>query len=209
MKRRKLLKPKLIFYLVVALLLIVLGAIVANRCSSKNEKQGEALTVKKEEIKRMVRLTSMHLVRETELKAEVENTNIFAIGTYNIYIDFDIEEMPMTVVGDTLYTSLPVEKVRILEVPGEGFKVIDMWGKNFMGRLMGPKLSATDENKLRTQMMIKLQRKIYNDGTIRRARSEAMDRLTELLSLAPGTVIITDPTPDGDPHMVTMESYLK
>lgn len=210
MKIRFLPKPvRRVMALVLLLLILLLSAYLIRIAfgGRADSERHDILGARATELRQMVRLSSMKIYKEADLKAQVDGINVFAIGTYNIFIDFNVEAMKVQTHGDTLYAELPPETVRVLEVQGKGFRVVDSWSNNILKRISGTTLSAQQENQLRQQLAGRLLGEMYSQGIVKRARANALHTLTELFSLVPGTVIIIDPSPDGANAQYLRKSY--
>lgn len=192
-------KKKQIITLAVVIVAAVIGILLL--WPTKREKEPEIYLSVATELREIVRLTTMEGERVVPIKYSNKGIGAFGIGHYRIRISFDIEQMQQMIQGDTIYLVLPDPEVQILEHEEYGFTIYDVWGENIATRLMGPKLSVTDENEMKRRAMNQLKRDIQNDGSIERAKTEAIELLHKLFDMIPGTVIILD-----DPSMAPQEA---
>lgn len=92
---------------------------------------------------------------------------------------------------------LPPEKVEILEsTDKDSYIVIDTWNDRFMG---SGSFTTAEENKIKEKVKQNAIKSIYRKGYVKRARAEAAENLTAMLSaLTSKPVVVTDPTPEGN-----------
>lgn len=150
------------------------------------------------DISPMVRLCALDIYEDVPVKASIGTRHMFARATLNSSITFDLENIDLREQGDTIFVTLPREIVEIHESTDPGsYLVIDTWND----RLFGPEhFTTSEENAIKSKVRDNFRRKIYRKGYVRRARAEAVDNLTSMLSGLTGkTVIVTDPTPEGTP----------
>lgn len=151
------------------------------------------------DISPMVRLCSVDIYEDIPIKATIGPRHIFARATVNGSITFDLENLRMREQGDTITVTLPREIVEIHEsTEPESYQVIDTWNDSFFG---SDKITTAEENKIKAKVRENFRRKVYAKGYVKRARAEAVANLTSMLSGLTGkTVIVSDPTPDGNYH---------
>ena len=149
------------------------------------------------DISPMVRLCSVDIYEDVPIKASIGSRHMFARATVNGSITFDLEGLQMQEQGDTLLVTLPREIVEIYESTEPGaYKVIDTWNDSFFGT---DNITTEEENKIKAKVRDNFRRKVYAKGYVKRARAEAASNLTGMLSGLTGkTVIVNDPTPDGN-----------
>lgn len=151
------------------------------------------------DISPMVRLCSVDIYEDIPIKASIGPRHMFARATVNGSITFDLEDLHIREQGDTITVTLPREIVEIHESTEPGsYLVIDTWNDNIFG---SDNISTTEENKIKAKVRENFRRKVYAKGYVKRARAEATANLTAMLSGLTGkTVVVNDPTPDGNLH---------
>lgn len=144
----------------------------------------------------MLRLCSVEIYDDVPVKGNLGSKHIFAKTTLNGSISFDLENIQMTESGDTLNIILPKEIVDVYESTDPGsYRVIDTWNDSFMG---SSNFTNAEENSIKAKVRENYVKNIYKKGYVERARKEAVDNLTTLLTGLTGkTVIVNDPTPKG------------
>ncbi len=144
----------------------------------------------------MIRLFSVEIYDDVPVKGNLGSKHIFAKTTLNGSISFDLENIQMTESGDTLNIILPKEIVDVYESTDPGsYRVIDTWNDSYFG---SSNFSNSEENSIKAKARENYVKEIYKKGYVERARMEAVDNLTTLLTGLTGkTVIVNDPTPKG------------
>lgn len=176
----------------IIILIIATALAVVWLWPSKPAKQPEIYLSVASELKEIVRLTTLEGERVVPIKYLDDGIGAFGIGHYRVRISFDIEQMPQMVHHDTLYVVLPEPEVQILEHDEFGFTVYDVWGDNIATRLIGAHLSTAAENEMKRRAMAQLRRELQSDGSIVRAKSQAIESLHKLFGIIPGMVVILD-----------------
>lgn len=192
-------KTKKIFPIIAAATLLG-GILLIVSLNRKSSRQSGDLTVDGamvKEVESMVRLCSMDIYEETPVKATIGNRHLFGRITLKGSITFDLERIVLKMSGDTLRVQLPPEKVEILEsTDKDSYIVIDTWNDRFMG---SGSFTTAEENKIKEKVKQNAIKSIYRKGYVKRARAEAAENLTAMLSaLTSKPVVVTDPTPDGN-----------
>lgn len=192
-------KTKKIFPIIAAAILLG-GILLIVSLNRKSSQQSGDLTVDGamvKEVESMVRLCSMDIYEETPVKATIGNRHLFGRITLKGSITFDLERIALKMSGDTLRVQLPPEKVEILEsTDKDSYIVIDTWNDRFMG---SGSFTTAEENKIKEKVKQNAIKSIYRKGYVKRARAEAAENLTAMLSaLTSKPVVVTDPTPDGN-----------
>lgn len=192
-------KTKKIFPIIAAAILLG-GILLIVSLNRKSSRQSGDLTVDGamvKEVESMVRLCSMDIYEETPVKATIGNRHLFGRITLKGSITFDLERIALKMSGDTLRVQLPPEKVEILEsTDKDSYIVIDTWNDRFMG---SGSFTTAEENKIKEKVKQNAIKSIYRKGYVKRARAEAAENLTAMLSaLTSKPVVVTDPTPDGN-----------
>lgn len=192
-------KTKKIFPIIAAAILLG-GILLIVSLNRKSSQQSGDLTIDGaivKEVESMVRLCSMDIYEETPVKATIGNRHLFGRITLKGSITFDLERIVLKMSGDTLRVQLPPEKVEILEsTDKDSYIVIDTWNDRFMG---SGSFTTAEENKIKEKVKQNAIKSIYRKGYVKRARAEAAENLTAMLSaLTSKPVVVTDPTPDGN-----------
>lgn len=192
-------KTKKIFPIIAAAILLG-GILLIVSLNRKSSRQSGDLTIDGaivKEVESMVRLCSMDIYEETPVKATIGNRHLFGRITLKGSITFDLERIALKMSGDTLRVQLPPEKVEILEsTDKDSYIVIDTWNDRFMG---SGSFTTAEENKIKEKVKQNAIKSIYRKGYVKRARAEAAENLTAMLSaLTSKPVVVTDPTPDGN-----------
>ena len=186
---------KRILYIILAILLIV-GTVLLWRSCSKSQSEDysdvvtHAMTVRS--IEEILKLSTGELYQEIPMVDTIDGMVIAYVIQARTYIDFDIEQLPTQVVGDTLYVQLPPEEVTPHEL---GYQVVDVHAlrQGFFKKT----LSAEQENRAKRRIPQRLIDEAYRSGYIRNARQQAREELARFLSVTHPTVIVVDRYPDG------------
>lgn len=186
---------KRILYIILAILLIV-GTVLLWRSCSKSQSEDysdvvtHAMTVRS--IEEVLKLSTGELYQEIPMVDTIDGMVIAYVIQARTYIDFDIEQLPTQVVGDTLYVQLPPEEVSPHEL---GYQVVDVHAlrQGFFKKT----LSAEQENRAKRRIPQRLIDEVYRSGYIRNARQQAREELARFLSVTHPTVIVVDRYPDG------------
>lgn len=186
---------KRILYIILAILLIV-GTVLLWRSCSKSQSEDysdvvtHAMTVRS--IEEVLKLSTGELYQEIPMVDTIDGMVIAYVIQVRTYIDFDIEQLPTQVVGDTLYVQLPPEEVTPHEL---GYQVVDVHAlrQGFFKKT----LSAEQENRAKRRIPQRLIDEVYRSGYIRNARQQAREELARFLSVTHPTVIVVDRYPDG------------
>lgn len=192
-------KTKKIFPIIAAAILLG-GILLIVSLNRKSSQQSGDITIDGamvKEVESMVRLCSMDIYEETPVKATIGNRHLFGRITIKGSITFDLERIVLKMSGDTLRVQLPPEKVEILEsTDKDSYIVIDTWNDRFMG---SGSFTTAEENKIKEKVKQNAIKSIYRKGYVKRARAEAAENLTAMLSaLTSKPVVVTDPIPEGN-----------
>lgn len=155
------------------------------------------------DVKDMVRLCSMEIYDDVPVKGHVGPRHLFAKMQLRGTVNFDLEKITADLTADTVRVTLPPEEVEVLEsTDDDAYVVIDTWNDNFLG---SDHFTTAEENTMKAKVRAGWVRRIYANGTIARARAEAVANLSAMLSgILHKPVIVTDPTPRGTlPHAKT------
>lgn len=132
------------------------------------------------EVQQMVRLCSMEIYEEMPVSDSIDTRHLFARQLQQGSVSFDVENLDITSRGDTLVVVLPKETVELRESTRPGsWKVIDRWNTRTFGSAA---ITNAEENAMKARARDKAIRRLYDNGTIARARSEAATSLQSMLS---------------------------
>lgn len=188
---------KIIFLII----LVVAGAIAYLCYRWYDSPEASDITIesaKITDVKPLLRLCTVEIYDEVPIKAAIGPRHIFAKTSLNGSISFDLENISYDETPDTIRMILPREIIDIYESTDPGaYKVYDRWNDNLFG---SSHFTATEENKIKMKVRDNYRKSIYRRGLVKRARKEATDALTDMLSSITGkTVIVTDTVPEGLP----------
>ena len=181
------------------LLLVIVAAACALGVWWYVSPEASHVTVHKAAIKDitpMVRLCALDIYEDVPVRGQIGDKHIFARAVVNGSVTFDLEKMKTEERGDTLLVTLPPERVEVYESTEPGsYVVIDTWSDSFFG---SSTFTTAEENAVKEKARRDFRAKVYDKGYVRRARSEAVTNLTQMLSGLTGkTVIVSDPSPEG------------
>ncbi len=159
----------------------------------------EVLPSKPGDVKEMARLCSMEIYNEVSVLDTVNYKVIFAVQKQSGSITFDMENLQIDESGDTVRIVLPREIVEVYEANEKNaWEVIDTKAIGPMAFIRSNKVTAAEENRVKSKLKAKAIKRLYANGTIRQARKDAVDNLTRLMEgVYRKPVIVTDPTPNG------------
>lgn len=151
------------------------------------------------DVKAMAQLCTVDITEDVPVKGSVGPRHIFARQTINGSISFDLDNLTMEEIGDSVIkVTLPPEIVEIYEsTEPNSYVVIDQWTDDFFD---SPNLTTAQENAIKSKVRDNFRKKIYAKGYVKRARAEAVVNLTSMLGAMTGKqVTVTDPSPAGYP----------
>lgn len=175
-------------------LLIIIGYTTYSRL---NQPAIRTLPAKIEEIREAVKLSTLDITTEEVFKDTVNIKGVVSRARARVYIHFDIEELPITELGDTLVIQLPPEIIDVYESTSGGFQVLDVWNLQFPDEPVDTPLSNTEENIIKRKIKQRIADQMYEKGYVKRARENAIHSLAILFSKFRDNVIIVDNHPDG------------
>lgn len=184
----------LIIICILLILLIVLVYAIYNRF---NRPAINTLPAKIEEIKQAVKLSTLDITMEDIFKDTVNVKGVVSRIKANVYIRFDIENIPMTEQGDTLIIQLPPEIIEIYESTKNSSQILDVWNLQFPDEPVETPLSTAEENTIKRRYKQRIENQMYEKGYVKRARENALESLAVLFSRFRDQVIIVDEHPDG------------
>lgn len=161
----------------------------------------EVLPSKPGDVKEMARLCSMEIYNEVSVLDTVNSKIIFAVQKQSGSISFDMENLRIDDSGDTVRIVLPREIVEIYESNEKNaWEVIDTKAIGPMAFLRSNKFTTEEENRVKSKIKAKAIRRLYSNGTVSKARKDAVENLTRLMEgVYRKPVIVTDTTPNGTP----------
>ena len=161
----------------------------------------EVLPSRPGDVKEMVRLCSMEIYNEVPVLDTVNAKVIFAVQKQNGSISFDVENLKVDETSDTIMIQLPREIVEVYEsTEKDSWQVIDTKAIGPMAILRSDKLTLEEENRVKAKLKSKAIKRLYANGSVRKARKDAVENLTRLMeAFYRRPVIVTDPTPAGNP----------
>lgn len=134
------------------------------------------------EVKTMVRLCSMDIYREVPVVDTINNKVIVAVQKQQGSISFDIEDLTIDAEGDTVRLTLPKEIVEIREsTEDNSWQVIDTKNIGFLGAIRNNHITDREENRVKAKLKRNAVKSLYEDGTVRHARTEAAKNLETML----------------------------
>lgn len=144
----------------------------------------------------MLRLCSVEIYDEIPVKGQIGSRHLVAKASMKGSISFDLDSVQMTESADTLLLTLPREIVEVFEsTEPDSYVVIDNWSDDLFG---SGNFTTAEENSIKKRAKDTYRAGIYKRGLVKRARKEASDNLSAMLSAMTGkTVIVTDPQPEG------------
>lgn len=190
---RRLLKWILKWGIILVVVLVLVLLVVNHLTPPEQRNNNEIYPSVVRDIKELLRVTTLEGDRTVPVTLEENGVGAFAIGSYKVRISYDVEQLETYQMGDTLLVRLPQEEIKILENDQVGFRVIDVWGTTLWKRLSGPQLSLEQENRMRTMAADQLRKELARDGSVQKARTQAIHAVSDMLSLVPGTVLVLEP----------------
>lgn len=165
-----------------------------------NANKEEKITVDEgriNEVKTMVQLCTMVIYKEVPVLDTINNKVIAAIQKQQGSISFDIENLQIDTEGDTVKLTLPREIVEIREsTEDNSWQVIDTKNIGFLGAIRNDRLTDREENRVKAKLKRNSINKLYKDGTVRHARSEAAKNLQIMLErIYRKPVVVIDSNP--------------
>lgn len=187
-------------YLIILIVGIGIAWVAFDRMNNEERTPAGILPAQIAEIKPMIELCSVELIRELPIRARVGHRHIFARMLVNGKISFDIDSLELSRRNDTLVVILPPEKITLYESTApDSYKVFDTWRDSFWS---SKQLNADEENEIKRKAIEQTKLALYNSGEVRRARKEATFNLASLLfTLFNHPVKVIDRTPNGFPQL--------
>lgn len=189
----KSIKPKFLAYAVIALLIIIAVIYFANH---ETKKSYEVSAGRVHTIENMVQLCTVDLYNEIPVRDTVNNKEIFAIQKQRGSVSFDMEKLDVNSDGDTIKIMLPAEVVDLYEATDDNsWQVVDTKG---LGLFKSDRLTAEEDNIVKSRIKERAKKLLYTNGTIERARAEGVRNLQTLMEkVYQKPVVVNDTTPKG------------
>ncbi len=148
------------------------------------------------DLRGVMELCSVEIVEDFPIKARIGKKHIFAKMRVNAAILFDADSIAASLRNDTLFLTLPPERIRVTESDAPGaYEVIDTWNENFLG---SSNMTTAEENRVKTAAAKSFLRTVYGRGDVRRARAEAAKTIARVAGSVAGVpVVVSDPRPEG------------
>ena len=145
-------------------------------------------------VKSMLRLCSLEFYDEVPVRGSVGSRHIFARTTLTGSVGFDLDSLECRMEGDTLVVVLPPEVVEIREAAEpDAYRVFDTWNDHLLGSSV---FTTAEENAIKAKVIEGYRRRVYARGYVDRARREAAESLSGMLTaLTGGPVRVSDPGP--------------
>lgn len=151
------------------------------------------------DVKTMAQLCTIDLYNEVPVLDTINNKVLFAVQKQRGSVSFDLENMQVNTDGDTVKIVLSPEIVEINEATEDNsWQVIDSKNLSLKGYnpLASNKLTDEEENQIKKKIKTNSKKILYHNGTIERARAEAVKNLQTLMTkVYRKPVVVTDPTP--------------
>lgn len=159
----------------IAVLAVAAGAVVLYSRFTSRKSNIEVEKVRVNEVTAMVQLCTMDIYNEVPVLDTINSKVIFAVQKQRGSISFDIENLDIDASGDTVRIVLPPEIVQLREATDDNsWQVIDTKYTGVLGRLRAPRISVNEENRIKAKLQRNSIRRLYADGTVAHARTEAV-----------------------------------
>lgn len=196
---KKFIIAKISLIAAVACLLVAAGVYVVHKVkTSKPEKTYEVAEGKVTDLRQLAEICTVEIYSEVPVLDTVNQKVLFGIQKQRGSVSFDLERLRIDSDGDTVRVVLSPEIVELYEsTDPHSWEVVDTKSLQLLG---SGRLTAEEDNLVKSHIKAKSIRELYRNGTIRRARAEACMNLESLYSkIYRKPVSVTDPTPDGTP----------
>lgn len=190
---------KLYRYIILAVLLIVAGVALWFAFSKKPQPVIEISEGRVASLESMVQLCAVEVYNEVPVLDTINNKVIFAVQKQRGSVSFDIENFEADAEGDTVRFVLPREIVEVYESTDDNsWEVIDTKPIGKLAFLKSGKLSDQEENAVKKRLQSRAVNLLYSNGTVARARKEAVVNLRRLMEkVYRKPVVVVDTIPQG------------
>ncbi len=186
------------FLILVGIVVIAVGGLGTWYATSPEAKNFMVYGIRTVKVEELVRLCSVEIYEDYALKDSVDGRHLFARMLVRGSISFDVEHLNVTTEGDSVVVVLPSEIVEIYEATDDdAYELIDRWDSN---NREAP-ISNAEENAMKLRAKERIVSRLYENGTVRRARLEASETLASLMrKVYRKPVRVIDPAPYGTPE---------
>ncbi len=186
------------FLILVGIVVIAVGGLGTWYATSPEAKNFMVYGIRTVKVEELVRLCSVEIYEDYALKDSVDDRHLFARMLVRGSISFDVEHLNVTTEGDSVVVVLPLEIVEIYEATDDdAYELIDRWDSN---NREAP-ISNAEENAMKLRAKERIESRLYENGTVRRARLEASETLASLMrKVYRKPVRVIDPAPYGTPE---------
>ena len=148
-------------------------------------------------VETMAQLCAIDIYSEVPVLDTINDKVIFAIQKQRGSVTFDLDNMEIDTGGDTIRVTLPKERIDLYEsTDPDSWEVIDTKAIGPLALIRSDKFTLEEENAVKSRIRRKSIDYLYDNGTIRRARSEAADNIRSFLSRIYGRpAVVTDTIP--------------
>ncbi len=194
---KKFIIAKIAIIAAVACLLVAAGVYMVHKVKTADpEKTYEVAEGKVADLRQLAEICTVDIYSEVPVLDTVNQKVLFGIQKQRGSVSFDLEKLQVNADGDTVRVVLSPEIVELYEsTDSNSWEVVDTKSLRLLGN---GRLTAEEDNLVKSHIRAKSIRELYRNGTIRRARAEACTNLQSLYSrIYRRPVVVTDPTPGG------------
>lgn len=194
---KKFIIAKIAVIIAVVCCVVALGVYIVNRAKSANPgKTYEVAEGKVADVKQLAELCTVEIYSEVPVLDTINDKVLFGVQKQRGSVSFDLEKLQVDAQGDTVFVTLSPEIIRLEEATdSNSWEVIDTKSLKLM---RSGRLTAEEDNMVKSHIKSKSVRELYKNGTVKRARTEACENLRALYSsIYKKPVVVTDPTPNG------------
>lgn len=194
---KKFIIAKIAVIIAVVCCVVALGVYIVNRVKSANpDKTYEVAEGKVADVKQLAELCTVEIYSEVPVLDTINDKVLFGVQKQRGSVSFDLEKLQVDAQGDTVFVTLSPEIIRLEEATdSNSWEVIDTKSLKLM---RSGRLTAEEDNMVKSHIKSKSVRELYKNGTVKRARTEACANLRALYSrIYKKPVVVTDPTPNG------------
>lgn len=147
-----------------------------------NHPEIETLPAVSADPEELARMCAVEIYREMPVLDTLDNKVIFAIQKQTGSISFDFDNLYIDVSGDTVQILLPKEIIDLRESTEPGsWQVIDTKAIGVLGIFRSDKFTLEEENTIKRRIRRKSIDRLYQNGTVSKARKQAAENLRRLL----------------------------
>lgn len=193
----KFIVAKITIITAVVCLLVAAGVYVVHKVKTAHpEKTYEVAEGKVADLRQLAEICTVDIYSEVPVLDTVNQKVLFGIQKQRGSVSFDLEKLQVNADGDTVRVVLSPEIVELYEsTDSNSWEVVDTKSLKLLGN---GRLTAEEDNLVKSHIRAKSIGELYRNGTIRRARAEACTNLQSLYSrIYRKPVVVTDPTPGG------------